>query len=211
MSTDIKAVIFDIGNVLVEWQPERFYDRKIGVEMRKRLFAAVDLHAMNDNIDRGQDFHQTVHKASLEHPEFAEAIMMWHDHWIDIAAPVIEASLGLAMALKSRGHSVFILSNIGQKPFDLAAVRDPRLVTFDRIYLSGPLGVIKPDPEIYRMVEEDSGIPAAALLFTDDRSENLKAAAERGWQTHLFQSSDAFARALVAHGLLTNAEAGLEP
>lgn len=207
MSSSVQAVVFDIGNVLIKWQPERFYDRIIGSDARKRLFAAVDLHAMNQEIDRGQDFYQTIHQTSLEHPDFADAIMMWHNRWNDIAAPVIESSLALAMALKSRGHAIFILSNIGQKPFDLAKQHNPRLAAFDRIYISGALGVVKPDPEIYQKVEDDSGIPPAALLFTDDRAENLKVAAARGWQTHLFQSADTLARALVKRGLLSDAEA----
>ena len=54
----IKAVVFDIGNVLIEWQPERFYDSVIGETRRRAMFAAVDLHAMNDKVDMGQHFHR---------------------------------------------------------------------------------------------------------------------------------------------------------
>ena len=56
--TDIKAVIFDIGNVLIEWQPERFYDAKIGIEKRRLMFETVDLHGMNDVVDTGQTFNR---------------------------------------------------------------------------------------------------------------------------------------------------------
>ena len=54
MSVD--AVVFDIGNVLLEWHPERYFDRTIGPERRRAMFAAVDLHAMNDRIDLGEGF-----------------------------------------------------------------------------------------------------------------------------------------------------------
>ena len=80
---------------------------------------------------------------------------------------------------------------------------------FDRLYVSGRMGVIKPDPRIYQMVEEDCGLPPASLLFTDDRADNITAAARRGWRTHQFESWQGWAARLVAEGLLTAKEAGL--
>ena len=56
-----KAVIFDIGNVLIEWQPERFYDAVIGTERRREMFDAVDLHGMNDRVDKGAHFTETIY------------------------------------------------------------------------------------------------------------------------------------------------------
>jgi 2-haloacid dehalogenase len=69
------------------------------------------------------------------------------------------------------------------------------------------MGVIKPDARIYQMVEEDCGLPAAALLFTDDRADNIAAAQARGWQTHHFTGSAGFAERLVAEALLSPEEA----
>ena len=71
------------------------------------------------------------------------------------------------------------------------------------------MGVLKPDPRIYEMVEQDCGIAPGALLFTDDKAENIAAAAARGWGTHLFDGWRPWARRLVAEGLLTEREAGL--
>ena len=64
----IEAVVFDIGNVLIEWQPERYFDARIGRARRERLFAEVDLHAYNDRIDRGHDFRPTIYDAAQAHP-----------------------------------------------------------------------------------------------------------------------------------------------
>lgn len=69
------------------------------------------------------------------------------------------------------------------------------------------MGVIKPDPKIYQMVEDDCGVAPGALLFTDDRPDNIAAAEARGWQTHLFTGPDGWADRLVATGLLTEEEA----
>lgn len=69
--------------------------------------------------------------------------------------------------------------------------------------------MIKPDPRIYEMVEQDCGLPPESLLFTDDRADNIAAAAQRGWGTHLFEGWQGWAARLVAEGLLTQGEAGL--
>ena len=64
-----EAVVFDIGNVLIEWQPERFYDAQIGPERRAEMFGAVDLHAMNDRVDIGNPFRETIYETAAAHPE----------------------------------------------------------------------------------------------------------------------------------------------
>lgn len=206
MST-IEAVIFDIGNVLIEWQPERWYDAKIGPERRRAMFETVDLHAMNDRIDRGEDFHAVVYETAEVHPEFGDEIRMWHDNWLELAAPLIPHSLRLMEALQAKGVPVFALSNFGIGTFAVAKPHYPFLARFDQAFVSGHVGVTKPDPEIYRVVEARSGIDPDALLFTDDREENIAAARSRGWQTHLFDGPEGFACRLVSEGLLTKAEA----
>ena len=96
----IEAVIFDIGNVLIEWQPERFYDEKIGVERRKALFAEVDLHSMNDRVDRGAPFQETIYGTAEDHPDFRDEVRMWFDHWAEMAKPEIPHSIRLLRALR---------------------------------------------------------------------------------------------------------------
>ena len=76
----IDAVVFDIGNVLIEWQPERWYDARVGEARRRAMFAAVDLHAMNDRVDRGEDFREVIYGTADAYPDFAAEIRMWHDH-----------------------------------------------------------------------------------------------------------------------------------
>ena len=104
---------------------------------------------------------------------------------------------------------VFALTNFGSYSYDEARDKLDFLSEFDREYVSGRLRVIKPDPRIYQIVEEDSGIPPDRLLFTDDRADNITAAARRGWRTHQFETWQGWARRLVAEGLLTETEAGL--
>lgn len=202
-----QAVIFDIGNVLIGWHPERFYDRAIGEDRRRALFEAVDLHAMNLRVDLGADFTRTIYDTADRNPAFGDEIRMWHDHWIELAQPLIPHSLQLMRALQAKGVPVFALTNFGIESFELAARHFPFLRDFDRSYVSGHLKVIKPDPRIYEIVEQDSGLPPQSLLFTDDRPDNIAAAAARGWQTHLFETPEGWAERLIAAGLLTEEEA----
>ncbi|MBB5723045.1 2-haloacid dehalogenase [Loktanella ponticola] len=201
--TQIKAVIFDIGNVLIEWQPERFFDGVIGAERRRAMFAAIDLHGINDKVDRGENFHDTILAAAKANPDWHDEVMMWHDRWIEMAAPAIDRSVRTLRALKTAGVPVFALSNFGIQTFDVAKPVYPFLTEFDRSYISGHMGVIKPDATIYQMVEDDCGLDPATLLFTDDRIDNITAARARGWQTHVFTGADGWADRLVAEGLLT--------
>lgn len=202
-----EAVVFDIGNVLIEWQPERFYDARIGEDRRRAMFAEVDLHGMNDRVDLGGDFRGTIYGMAEATPAWRDEIRMWHDHWIEMASPVIDHSVRLMRALQARGVPVFSLTNFGIGSYDHAATFYPFLRAFDRDFISGHMGVIKPDPEIYRRLEDASGIAPGALLFTDDRADNIAMASSRGWQTHLFEGPQGWADRLVDAGLLTKEDA----
>jgi len=202
-----EAVIFDIGNVLIEWQPERYYDRVIGEERRKEMFATVDLHGMNDKIDMGDDFKDVIYATAEDYPQFRDEIRMWYDNWIELANPVIDHSVRLLRALRAKGVPVFTLTNFGPASFAYAETQFDFLTEFDRRYISGHMKVIKPDPKIYQMVEEDCGIAPEALLFADDRVDNVNMARSRGWQAHLFEGPQGWADELVAKGLLTESEA----
>jgi len=197
-----RAVIFDIGNVLIEWRPERHYDAVYGRDRREALFAAIDLHDMNDRIDRGADFRETVYATAKAHPDWAREVRDWHDKWLKLAGPAIPESVALLRGLRGRGVPVFALSNFGIGSFAVAEAEWPFLTEFDRRYISGHMGTVKPLAEIYEMVEADCGIAPGDLLFTDDRAENIEAAAARGWKTHLFEGPAGFADRLRAEGLL---------
>lgn len=203
----IQAVVFDIGNVLIEWQPERFYDHVIGVDRRHAFFGAIDLHGMNDRVDRGETFRDVIEETAQKHRDWSDEIMMWHDRWIEMANPAIDHSVRLLRALRSAGHPVFALSNFGIQTFEIGAREYPFLEEFDKRYISGHMATAKPDAQIYSMVEDDCAIAPQNLLFVDDRQDNLDAAAARGWQVHLFETPLSWAERLVSEGLLTPEEA----
>lgn len=205
----VQAVVFDIGNVLIEWQPERHYDRVIGPARRKAMFNAVDLHAMNDLVDRGEPFKETVYAAAEALPDFGDDIRRWHADWLQMASPAIPHSVALLRALRAKGVPVFALSNFGVETFAIAEVEYPFLKEFDRRYISGHMRMVKPFADIYAALEADCGLDPAGLLFADDRADNIAAAQARGWQTHLFIDPQGWADRLVAEGLISEAESRL--
>ncbi|QYX56650.1 HAD family phosphatase [Roseovarius sp. SCSIO 43702] len=199
----VRAVIFDIGNVLIRWHPEGWFDARIGPARRASLFGAVDIHAMMQRIDAGAPFGATIEETAIAHPGWTAEIRAIRDHWTEIAQPAIDGSVRLLHALRRAGVPVFALSNFGAENFPLSEAQFPFLRDFDRRYISGRMGLAKPDPAIFAAVEADCGLPPETLLFTDDRADNIAAARARGWRTHLFTTPDALAACLTSHDLIT--------
>ncbi len=204
-----QAVIFDIGNVLVGWDPEGYYDARIGPEARRRFFAEVPIHAANVRMDAGVAFEDSIAPLAGHHPAWRDEIMAWQADLLAMLQPVIFGSVALMRALRRKGIPVFALSNWGDAHFDIAARHFAFFNEFDRAFVSGRLGLIKPDPAIYALVERETGLAPAALLFVDDRAENVAVAAARGWRAHQFENWRGWAARLVAEGLLSKAEAGI--
>ena len=202
-----RAVVLDVGNVLIEWRPERYYDRAIGADRRRALFAAVDLEAMNERVDRGEGFRDVIYAVADAHPDWRDEIRLWHDDWLELATPAIDRSVRLLHALRAAGVPVHALTNFGIESFALARRHYDFLDAFDRSFVSGHMGVVKPESEIFARVEAELCLPGAALLLADDREANVAAAAARGWHTHLFEGPEGLADRLVAEGLLTRKEA----
>lgn len=198
----VAAVVFDIGNVLIRWNPAAHYDRVIGEDARRALFAAVDLEGMNLAVDAGADLHDSVEALAALHPDHARDIRRWRDAWPCFVQGPIDGSVALLHRLRADGVPVFALTNFGHRPLAMAEAAYPFLRDFDARFVSADLRLLKPDPAIYAALEDATGLSPDALFFTDDRPENIDAAAARGWRTHLFVDPARLAAALQAEGLL---------
>lgn len=199
----IQAVLFDIGNVLVAWRPEAFFDRMVGEARRKTFFDQVPVLAMNDLVDAGADLGESVAALNEAHPDFAEELDLWRDRYIEMIGPTIDGSVRILRALRRADVPVYALSNFGAESFTKAQREYPFLEEFDGRFISAEMGVAKPDPVIFERVEAELGLPPETLLFTDDRADNIAVAQARGWGTHLFDGPEGWAARLVAEQLLT--------
>lgn len=205
--TQIDAVVFDIGMVLLSWDPDGYYDRTYGRARREALYAAVDLDGMNIHGDLGEDLGELTEALAVQHPDFKAEILDWNRNWAEMAQPGIPGTAVLLRALKAKGMPVFSLTNFNQNKMLIAEQMNPVLQEFDRRFVSGELRLIKPDPAFYAALETESGVAPERLLFTDDKPENIAAAEARGWHTHLFDGPEGLAKKLVSLGLLTSEEA----
>lgn len=199
----IKAVIFDIGNVLVQWQPEAFYERAVGADRAAEFLAAVPIYEMNERVDAGTPLQEAVADMARLHPDFAPELDLWQTRYIETIGPVIDHSVRLLRALRRAGVPVYALSNFGAESFAEAEKEYPFLEEFDERFISAHMKATKPHAEIYEQVEDRLPYSPNALLFTDDRPENIEAARERGWKTHLFEGPEGLSERLVAEGLLS--------
>ncbi len=202
-----EAVVFDVGRVLISWDPEGFYDRVIGRPRRERLFAEVDLHGTNAAVDRGAPWRASFEALAERHADWATEIRLWCERWIEITRPTIDHSVRLLRALRRNGVRVVALTNFGVETFGYARSQYDFLDEFDAAVVSGVVGTTKPDSVIYERLEHLTGLNGDQLLFTDDVAANIAAAAARGWRTHLFTHPGGWAARLVAEGLLTPEEA----
>ena len=203
----VQAAVFDIGEVLVQWRPERVYDRLIADEAeRARFRAEICTDAWNAAFDRGAPMPEGVEAHAARHPAHADLIRAWWSCWPEMFAPAIDGSVALFRALKAAGVPVFGLTNFAAETFEIAQRMYPVLTEFDRVVVSAHVRRNKPEPEIYEALEreaaEAAGLAPDALFFTDDRAENVAAARARGWTAHLFRGPYGLSRALVETGLL---------
>jgi len=200
--TPPRAVIFDVGNVLVQWRPERVYERLVpDAAARAALFARVDFDAMNLRGDRDGRLADEVAALAARHPDDAPEIIAWHDCWAEMFSPPIAGSFALLAALKAGGVRVVALTNFAADTWERAGEIYPALRDFDDAVVSGRERAVKPEPRIYDILEARTGLLGADLFFTDDRADNIAAAAARGWRTHLFEGAEGLAAALRAQHL----------
>lgn len=197
------AVVFDVGNVLVRWEPDCLYrDVLPDPQERRHFLTEICPPDWNARFDRGEPMPDGVAEHAARHPRYAEAVRAWWSRWPEMFGPAIEESVACFRALKARGVPVFGLTNFARETFDIARSTYPFLDEFDELVVSARVGAIKPEPEIYRILEDRGGIEASRLFFIDDLEENIAGARARGWAVHHFRDPSALRPALRGAGLL---------
>ncbi len=180
----IDKVIFDIGKVLVKFDPKNLY-KKIFDSNDQIDFFFKNICPWNWHIQ--QDLVYDTTKATLEkikeYPNYKEAIESFYGRFVEMIAGVYEENLKIAMDLKSKGIPVYILSNFPGAQFDEYMSNNPFLKEFNDIIISGKVGLKKPDPKIYELCIKQFDCIPEKTLFIDDRLENTKAANKLGFQT----------------------------
>jgi 2-haloacid dehalogenase len=204
ISARIHAIIFDFGNVLVDWNPRYVFRRffpedEPGVEA---FLKEINFTEWNAQQDRGRPFDEGIAILSQEFPHRAHMIQAYHDHWQDSLGEAISGSIEILYRLKENGHRLFGLSNWSAQTFPIALSKFDFFSLLDDMVVSGFVGVAKPDPAIYNLLLEKIGRPADECLLIDDALPNIEQAATMGFKTIHFSSPGILRQTLVEMELL---------
>ena len=192
------AIIFDFGDVLVEWKFHNLYRKVFSSDAEIELFLeTTGLREMNRRLDAGYSFEKGIAELSAAHPEFARELGWFNTRWGEARGGLNDEVIGLMRALKQQGYPLYGLSNWSREKFDTVKAELVFLPLLEDYLISGDAGVIKPDERIYNMLLERIGRPAGECVFIDDSPENILAAEHLGIQTILYQSPQHLLASLV--------------
>ena len=198
-----RAVIFDLGGVLVDWDPRNLYRKFFDDERAMEDFLAhVCSPAWNEQQDAGRSLAAGTAELAALHPEHAPLIEAYYRRWPEMLAGAIEDSVAVLGALRERGVPLYALTNWSAETFPHARARYDFLAWFDGVVVSGEEGLKKPDPRFFRLLFERYRLTPAGSLFVDDNARNVEAARALGMDALHFTSPERLRRELGARGLL---------
>ena len=196
-------VVFDLGGVLLEWDPRHLYRKLFADEAGMESFLAnVCTPEWNARQDAGRPFADAVAELAPRHPDKLHLINAWRERFGEMIPDAIHGTVDILRDLKSRKVPVYALSNWSGETFPSQRERFPFLEWFDGIVLSGQEGCMKPDERIFRILLDRYALAAHDTVFIDDNPNNARAASALGIHGIHFQSPEELRRELSALGLL---------
>jgi 2-haloacid dehalogenase len=198
------AVVFDLGGVLIDWNPRYLYRQLFegDDEAMEQFLAEVVSPDWNLQQDAGRPWNEAIETLTRQHPAQAELIAAYWDRWLETVGDAIQPTVEVLEELRGAGVRLFALSNWSAETFPLARPRFPFLEWFDGIVLSGEVHVTKPDPRIYRHLLDRHRLDPTHTVFIDDSVANVRAALALGMIGIRFESGPALRRELADLGLL---------
>jgi 2-haloacid dehalogenase len=197
------AVVFDLGGVLIDWNPRYLYRTLFDDEAEMEAFLAeVTTQEWNAQQDAGRPWSEAVEALAALHPGRRELIEAYWHRWPETLGGPIQGTVDILAELRSRGVRTYALSNWSAETFPLARPRFPFLEWFDGILISGEAKLIKPDPRIFAHLLEKFGLEARSTVFIDDSVTNIHAASEAGLIAIRFTDPPDLRRELAELGLL---------
>ena len=198
-----KAVVFDVGRVLYQWQLRTLFEKLIADHDELDWFLAnVVTEEWHFEHDRGRPLAEMIPERIALFPDYAAHIRAYGARFNETIPGPVEGTHDIVRRLSSAAVPLYCLTNFGHEFWAGFRPTQPLFDLFDDIVVSGTEKVVKPDPRIYQIVEQRSGRTGDALFFTDDNPDNIEAAKARGWDAHLFTDAAALTTQLEQAGLL---------
>jgi len=206
MSTDKpkRAIIFDLGGVLLDWDPRNVYRDVFGGDEAavERFLAEIDFYGWNRHQDAGRTFEDAADALCAAHPQWCAEIRIYGQRYISSFGGAIEPTVAILRRLKSDGWPLYALSNFPPNRFAQTCERFDFLRLFDDVVISGEVKLAKPDPRIYHLAVSRAGRRAEECIFIDDVTENIAAAAAIGIDAIRFESAEQLRGELSRRGIL---------
>jgi 2-haloacid dehalogenase len=198
------AILFDLGKVLLDWDPRYFYARYFPEDQAglEDFVCHVVAPEWILEMDAGKPVGQAIEERSRAFPEHAALIALWPHGWPTMLRGEIAASVAILSELRERGRRLCALTNFSTETFPVARARHEFLGWFEDVVVSGEHGLVKPDPRIYRLTIERCRLDPARTVFVDDSPANVAAARSTGLHALHFTSPARLRADLVALGVL---------
>lgn len=195
--TQIKNIVFDFGGVLVDWNPRYLYDKYFGDAKQSQWFLDnICLYSWNLQMDGGKPFAEGVKELQAEHPEWAEAIAIYHTRWVEMMGGEVAGMADVLRSAKAAGYKIYGLTNWSAETFPMIRDTYPVFQEFDGIVVSGEEHLLKPDVAIYRCLLERYALRAEESLFIDDNRDNVAAARAIGMEAVRFENAEQLVQVL---------------
>jgi 2-haloacid dehalogenase len=194
--------VFDVGNVLIRWDPRRLFRKLIADPAAMEEFLAkVCHHEWNLEQDRGRPFAEGIAERIALFPDRADLIRAYDERWVETLGGPIDGSVAILEELRAKGVPTYAITNFSREKFVEARRLHPFLDNFDGIIVSAHERLIKPDPRIYALLCERYGLAPAACIFIDDSRANVEAARAYGMRAHHFEVPEVLRAELKTAGL----------
>ena len=199
----IHHLVFDIGSVLIHYDPTIPFKRLIPDQQERNwFFNNVCTSAWNIEQDRGRSWQDAEALLIGQYPGQAENIRAFRENWRQMVPHSYDGSVEIMVGLIDRGKDVTMLTNFASDTFLEANELFPFLKLPRGVTVSGEVKLIKPDPAIYELHQKQFGLDPVHTLFIDDNLANVEAAKSAGWQAIHFTSPENLAMELNGYEIL---------
>ncbi len=187
----MRNIIFDFGNVLVQWHPERVYGEYFGDEAKAWWFLrhVADLD-WRQRIDAGESQDACIAELKARQPEYADAIELYRSHWREMLTGEMPGMRELLIELRVKGYEIYGLTNWSMETFPEAREHFGILQLIDRYVVSGAERLVKPDPRLFHVLLDRYGLKAEECTFVDDNPDNVAAARALGMEGIVFHGAE---------------------
>ena len=195
------TVVFDVGNVLIGWDPENLYRRLIPDDDARRHFLTyIAPHDWNVEQDKGRSWHEAVTTRSAEFPEYRALIEAYDHGWQEMLSGAIDGSVEILHTLHTQGTPLYAITNFSAEKWALTLTLFPFFDRFCDIIVSAHERVIKPELEIYHILLRRNSLVAEDCIFIDDMPKNVAAARSVGMHAVQFENPAQLRGVLKEHG-----------